>query len=202
MNGRPAHAAVLAVILSAALCPPVMAQAITVTRAASGSNQTNLGHGIVLNKNSSLEREWIVIHNPNMPADIEGTAGVRTVYEAGRATGSYRYLSDYFVVAKEPIAAIETRFLLLDVWGDLIRTLSATEVVDMETGPGKMFHGVWNLFSETEASKFHTSIAYIARVRTKSGRVIEGNPTAVLAEAKKLSKHLVEGDLEPKPDRK
>jgi hypothetical protein len=53
--------------------------------------------------------------------------------------------------------------------------------------------------SENEMSEHYASIAYIARVRTADGRVIEADPAAAVAEARKFSKKFTPLDLEPKP---
>lgn len=193
----------LALVLSIFQFATVHAQSISVTRESGGGVQTNLfGYGTILNKDSTLSREWITVHDQLLPADLEGTVGVRTVYESGRVSGSYFYEAKYTIKAKEPLTAIDVRFLVFDVWGNHIRTLVATQLVDISAGVSKAFNGKWNLFSENEASDYFASVAYISRVRTKAGRVIEGNRAAVLTEAKKFARKLTEEDLEPKREKK
>ena len=102
-----------------------------ITRESGGSIKTELGYGIVLNKESSLQREWITIHNDSIPADLIGTVGVKTTYEAGGSysSGGYRYNADYTVKANEDLTAVEVKFLTFDIWRDLLRNLSATDIV-------------------------------------------------------------------------
>lgn len=176
----------------------------SVTKMSGGSIKTELGHGIVINKESSLAREWITIHDNSIPADISGTVGVKIIYESGarHSSGRYQYNAEYSFTAKEALSAIEVRFLTFDIWGDHSRNLSVTHVVDIAAGTTEKFGGKWNIYSENEVCQYYASIAYIAQVRTKSGRVIKANPKIVLEQARKFSKKFAEGDLEPKPEKK
>jgi hypothetical protein len=69
------------------------------------------------------------------------------------------------------------------------------------SNPPKEFTGAWNAYSENEVSEYYASIAFVARVRTKAGRVFEANLTPVLEEARKLSKKFSPENLEPKPQK-
>ena len=172
----------------------------TVTKASGGSVKTVLDAAsqIVVNKESSLMREWIAVHDPAMPMRLEGTPGVTTIYEDGQrySSGNYRYSSELQFTATEPVSAVEIRFLTFDVWGEPGRVLSVTEVKDFPAGTHPLI-GKWNLYSENEASEFYASIAYVARVRTKQGKVIRADPAPVVAEARMFSKKFTEADLEP-----
>ena len=101
------------------LALPVRAE-VTTTKKPGGYVQTNLGHGIIVNENSTLEREWIVVHDDRLPADLDGTFGVVTVYkEGGRySRGEYQYNAHYWIVVDEPVAALRVNFILFDVWRD------------------------------------------------------------------------------------
>ena len=175
----------------------------TITKRSGGSIKTKLGYDIVINRNSSLEREWITIHDDSIPADITSHTGVRTTYERGdrSSSGKYRYLAVSSIMAKEPLTAIELRFLTFNIWGDHIRNLSATEIVDMTPGVRESLKWKWNIYSENEVSQYYASIAYIAQVRTKTGRVIKADPRIVLEQARLFSKGITEDDLDPKPER-
>lgn len=174
-----------------------------IARESGGSIKTDLG-SVVLNEESSLQREWITIHDNAIPADLVGTVGVKTIYQSGGrySSGDYMYTADYKVKATEDLTAIELRLLTFDVWGDHVRNLSATEIVDLKAGEVREFHPGWNVFSENEASEYYASIAYIARVRTKSGRVIKADPAIVVEEARKFSEKFQASDLEPEPKKK
>lgn len=172
---------------------------VTVTRESGGSIQTPLSSGIVVNKESSLTREWITFHDPLLPADVLGTIGVKTVYESGRVSGDYKYSAKFTIDAREPISAIEVRFLLFDLWGEHIKTLSLSEVADIQGS--KEVSGRWRVYSENEVSEYYASIGFIARVRTQSGRVFQANTIPVLEEARKFSKKFTAESLEPKPEK-
>lgn len=167
-----------------------------VSRADGGSIRTELGHGIVLNDGSTLTREWIAVDSPSLPAHFVSTPGVVTRYEQDRLRGSYEYNADMSVNVTTPLSAIEIKFITFDVWGTHRKSLSLTEIKDIAIGT-IAFSGQWSIFSENEASEYYASIAYIARVRTIDGRVLEADIGPVLAEAKKFSAKFTESDLEP-----
>lgn len=171
----------------------------SVTRESGGSVRTNLSSDVAVNKDSSLTREWITVHDNSLPVKFKSTIGITTAYESGRVRGDYKYRASYSIDTQEQIAAIEIRFLLFDVWGNHIRTLSQSRVSDIQGS--REITGSWNVYSENEVSEFYASIAYIARVRTQAGRVIEGDTLTVLEEARKLSKKFSPENLEPKADK-
>lgn len=175
-----------------------------VTKKSGGSIIIDRGHGFMINKESTLTREWITVHDNSLPADILGTTGVVINPESGQRaiSDSYQYNSVYTITTQEPLSAIEVRFLTFDIWGDHAKNLSATHIVDMDGGASKELGGTWRVRSQNEASLYYASIAYIAQVRTKNGRVIKANPQIVLEQARMFSKKFSEGDLEPKPENK
>jgi hypothetical protein len=191
------------VVVVFVMCSSAMAGG-TITRGSGGSIRTDLGHNIVVNKDSSLQREWITIHHDTIPADLVGTVGVRTIYEAGGrySSGGYHYKANYAVKANQELVAIEVRFLIFDIWGDLLRNLSATYVLDLKSGEIRNLDSRWNVFSENEVSQYYASLAYIAQVRTKSGRVIKADPNIVVQEAQKFSTKFKASDLESEPKKK
>lgn len=113
---------------------PDQAAPTQVTRADGGSITTNLGYGIAVAKNSSLKREWIAIHDPGMPVELEGTPGVATVFIPDGYSNEFRYRSDFTLSAGEAVRAAEVRFLIFNVWGDHVQTLSYEEVLDLPKG--------------------------------------------------------------------
>lgn len=178
-----------------AVTPPDLK--ISILRGDGGSITTPLGHGIAVAKGSSLRREWITINDERLPVRFDAVTGISTVYASERYSGRYEYRTKLKLVAREPISAIQVRYLTFDVWGEHVRTLSFEEVEDISTGPTKEFSGVWNVYSENDVERHYASIAYIARVRMKTGRVITADATAALQEAKKFSQKFTAADLEP-----
>jgi hypothetical protein len=87
------------------------------------------------------------------------------------------------------------------VWGERGKSLVLTEIKDFAAGTHKL-EGSWSLFSENEASEYYASVAYVARVRTKDGKVVVADVRPVVEEAKKFYAKFSETDLEPeKPTR-
>jgi hypothetical protein len=172
----------------------------SIQRETGGSIKTKLSTGIVLNDESSLTREWLSYQDSSIPVKLSGAVGIKTSYSHNRIGGEYQYGAEFSIEAIEPISAIEIRFLLFDIWGKHIRTLGFTEIADIKGV--KNVKGTWRLYSENEASEFYASIGYISRVRTMTGRVIEGNTLPVLDEARKFAKKFTSEDLEPKAEKK
>ncbi|MDX6558534.1 MAG: hypothetical protein QOF72_1583 [Blastocatellia bacterium] len=187
---------VICCIVTFAQTRPSGAGTVTVTRGDGGSIQTRLSSNIAVNDKSTLHREWITIHDSACPISLVDNIGVTTVYVPDRVRGDYEYSAIYTVEAKEPVSAFEVRFLLFDLWGNHLKTLSTTEVEDLQDK--KEFKGRWNLYSENEISEYYASIAFVARVRTQSGRVFEADTVKVLEEARKFSRKFSPENLEPK----
>ena len=166
-----------------------------------GSIQTVLGHGIRLNKESSLEREFITVIDPKLPAGLTACCGVRTVYEreADYTAAQYLYRAAYSLRTLQDIAAFEVRFLLFNIWGRHVQTLSATEIADVPANGIRECDSKWLLFDENEACEHYASIAYTAVVRTSTGQVFESDSSPVLDEAQKFSSKFSNSDLEPTP---
>ncbi len=94
------------------------------------------------------------------------------------------------------------RFLLFDVWGSHVQTLSAVEVRDLMPLQCHSDEYRWAMSNEAEGREHHASIGYIARVRTQRGIVLNADNSLVLREAQRLMESFTEGYLEPKVFRK
>jgi len=172
-----------------------------VLRESGGSIQTVLSHMSRLNKESTLEREFITIINKELPVGLTRCVGITTVYERGTdySASRYIYATKFAVKALEDVRAFETRFLLFNIWGRHVQSLTATEIADVRAGAVRQCEGKWDLFDENEASEHYASIAYIATIRTYAGQVYEADIDPVLAEAKRFSSKFTDTDLEPTP---
>lgn len=171
------------------------AQPLTVSRGTGASVKVDLAMGIALNKASSLTREWVIINDPALPLQIEAGSAVPS-YSQDRTRGSYRYRAEYTVKASDAVTAYEVRFLVLDVFGERQRLLSASELTDIAAESSHNHVGVWNLFSEADASTAFYSVGYVAAVRTASGQVYRARLPAVLAEIQKISSAIQASDIE------
>lgn len=161
------------------------------------SVQTFLGAGVTLNKDSTLVREFYVLSDPSAPLKVSGRNGVSVQYDAGSRGigGEYIYRSNYTLEALEPVQAFEVRAQVFDVFGRHLRTLSATQVVDLTDA--RTFVATWRIWSEAEAASAYASIMYVASVRTKAGRVYNIDSKAVLDQARKVAFKITEAELEP-----
>lgn len=171
---------------------------LTMDRSEGTSIQTVLSPNIVLNKGSGLKREWFVVRDAAAPATIEAAAGVTVTYKSGErySSGEYQYKSNYVVTTSEPLTAVEVRAQVFDVFGRHLKTLSATEVADLD---GKVpLSGAWRIFSENEASEAYTSVMYVAQARTASGKVYAINSSNLLEQLRKVASKITEADIEPK----
>lgn len=160
----------------------------------------------ILNKDSSIRREWIVVDAEALPVDFSSVTGVSAlVSEESMKHGrvEYAYQAKLALKTRErALSAVEIRFLLFDVWGSHIRTLSTEEVADIPPQSEHTHTATWPLFSLNEGWHFFASLGYIARVRTKEGKVLQADTAVVLREAKRFSEKFTEEDLEPKAPKK
>jgi hypothetical protein len=172
---------------------------VQVLKESGGSIQTALSRTVRLNENSTLAREFITIIDPDIPLQLTECVGIRTVYKPGEAysNGGYVYQTTIALKATEDLRAFRVNFLTFDVWGNHVKTLSASDIVDISAGTAFTKECEWSIYSEHETSEHYASIAYVSMVRTASGAVIAGNNTAATAEAKKFSAKFQEEDLEP-----
>jgi hypothetical protein len=96
---------------------------------------------------------------------------------------------------KEPLSAVEIRIVTFDVWGQRMWTLYGSQVTDLKVGMNNLESMRW-YFTEHDVSGYYASIAYIARVRTAAGRIIDADPLPVIDEARKFSAKFAPSDLE------
>lgn len=173
---------------------------VSMSRYDGPSVRTDLGFGIVLNRSSSLRREWFVLNDENAPASIQGKTGVSVSYNSGGrgSSGRYEYQLSYDLKSTEPLSAIKIRAHVFDVFGTLIRTLVATNIIDVSGTNSNS--DVWRIWSENEASEAFASVVYISAVRTSSGRVYEIDRGAVLEQLRSVSRRISDADLDPKPE--
>ena len=177
---------------------------VKVTRADGGAMTVHLGHGYGLNKESTLRREWIAIADDRMPATLVGTPGLDVAYVDGRVSGEYVYSASFNVDAKEPLVAIAVSFICFDAWGRHVKSLVSDDVIDVPKGsdsgkPPFRFSAKanWRIFDENEAARHYASVAYVSRVRTKSGKIVECDHEVVLAECRKVSAKFTMEQIEP-----
>ncbi|MCY4584604.1 MAG: hypothetical protein OXB98_01055 [Bryobacterales bacterium] len=175
---------------------PTIAKDYELSQADGGSIRTDLGYNYVLNKNSSLRRVWIAVHD-ELPLTIDGTPGVTTTW-----SDRFRYSANVTLLVgqDQDVTAFTMKFVLIDVFGENMATLSAMEIQDIAAGEKKPFHWGWNTERSGHVDKFFASVAFIDKVRTADGQVYQANYDAVLDTVRQFSKEATEADLEPPSD--
>lgn len=149
---------------------------------------------VIIGKDTSLNTLWITMNDNSLLVKITETIGVSVTYWSDSV--KFRYSSSYELIPVEDLSAIEIRFLLFNVWGEHVKNLSATYVQDFTAGKPYFFENQkWSLPTSSEAEAYYASIAYVARVRTKSGKVISANNQYIIEEAQKFSSGFSESDL-------
>ena len=192
-SGRTIHRSIAASVLIS-FAGWVHAQTVTTTPG--GTIRTFLGRGIVLNKELSIERIWMSVHDPAVPVEFRNPVGIKTIHTLRGDAGEYEYTAAVHLTARLPISVVEVRFMLFDVWGQNTKNLVVTEIMDLPPGTTKELNPKWRLSSETEVAQYYASLAYISRVRTKDGRVFATNSEFILEQARKFSAQFKEVDLE------
>lgn len=132
-----------------------------------GSVVTDLGYNIRLNSESSLHRRWVVVNDPDCPAQLK-VAGINTSY----GDQEYLFTQSGRLSCSEVIVSLELRYVLYDVFGRHLKTLSSVTIRDIL--PARFIElselGQWRGW-ENEVSSLHTIVAFVAHVRTAEGRV-------------------------------
>jgi hypothetical protein len=149
-----------------------------------------VGYGIMINEDSSLSREWVVVNDEKLPVKISQFKGANILLD----DRTWTYKIFYKIEVAEPISAIEVRFIPFDVWGEKGRTLSSTQVRDYASESYDQ-EGTWRILSENEATEHFAMVAYVTQVKLSSGAVLRANTEAVVSEAQKFSSDFTSGDL-------
>lgn len=171
---------------------PVFSQ-LTVDKKEGSSVVTKLGMGIKVNDGSSLKREYITINDPNCPIQLNDV-GVETIY--GSSSYSFRPIGN--LITKEPIVAYEVVHLIYNVFGEHMKSLSNTEIIDVDGKKEFSKYASWYA-SENNVSEYLICVSYISNVRTKSGKLWHYDFKALKDQLGKLEIIFEEGYV-PKKD--
>jgi len=150
-----------------------------------------------LNQDSSLKRTWYVIDDPTAPARLD-RAGVFPHFDDKEKS---QYLIPVGTVSpKEAISAVEVRYALFNVWGDHLRTIAVTRLVDSSTHVDLRQSNQW-LALDSEVSQLVSVAAFVARVRTADGDVWSYDTTRMVALIDGLGLNVGTADLVPDEQR-
>lgn len=167
---------------------------LTVTKKDGGSVVLKLGFGIKVNDGSSLNREWININDASCPIQIS-EVGINTVF----AGSSYSFKSTGLLNVKEDVTAFELVHVLYDVFGEHFKTLSQTEVVDINSSFDISKKGTWYA-TENNVSDYLICVSYVANVRKKDGSVWRYNYNGIKEQLNTL-KIAFEESYQPQKDK-
>lgn len=149
-----------------------------------------------INAGSDLQRRWITVIDTTLPVEFVGSSGIRATYDYDDLV----YQTEPELVFEEPVEAYELRYLTFNVWRDYVGTLSANEVQSFTAPDTISVEFQWDVYPFNEARRHWASIAYVARVRTEDGEVLEADPGPVLREARQLAGEFSQEQLSPVPD--
>ncbi len=175
------------------------ATGLVVQEMAGGSMVTNLGYGIQVNKGSTLQRRWFIINDANSPIQLSST-GVQTKYESRQYSGDYKYEPSGTAAASHALSAYEIRFLLFDVWGEHMQTLSLTKVSDVNGSFGLSDAGSWRAW-ESDVRELETVVSFVAHAKTVDGRIWTYDPNKLLRELERVKVKLTEKELNPEREK-
>jgi len=166
---------VIALVLSVFTVTQIRAQGIQATNLDGGTVVTELAYNIKVNEKSALHRTWTVLNDLSCPVQLSD-AGIKTLFR-GR---EYTFNAAGSAKTSKPVQAFEIRYLLYDVFGEHLRTLSSTEVTDLPADfsfqLGKT--GTWRAW-ETDVSQLLTVAAFVAQVRGEDGKIWRYNQKAI-----------------------
>ena len=164
-------------------------EGVRVATGTAGSMKQRLG-GVEINKESTLLREALVIHDHRLPVVFNGTPVARTTYR----DRSVELTVTADVIANAEVRAWSAVVITFDVFGESQGRFGATEVEDIGKGGLKEHTWRWR-FSESDALTHFATVAYIRRVRTAEGQVQLADHGMVRCVGELFALSITEADL-------
>ncbi|MDD4153734.1 MAG: hypothetical protein PHD91_08480 [bacterium] len=145
---------------------------------------------------SSLKRSWINIDDSTCPVQLSNMGLLPNFSDRSYvATGS--------VVAKEDVSAFEVLYLLYDVFGEHMATLSTTVVADLSTEKSydlKKAERSWHA-SVNDIYRLYNIVIFVTNVRTAKGKVWHYRSREISDELKKIELKVSADMFEPTKDK-
>ena len=155
------------------------------------------------NEGSTLRRSWVTLDDAACPLAI---------FDAGVSVTGSPAEKQWFSVAgsvrpRVPISAFEVRFILLDMFGGHLRSLSKTEVKDFDVDDEVILSEVrprWRRVGADWEAGAHdvrellTVVSFVAHVRTREGTVWRYDENAIVGRIRDLG--LLSGGLQLKEE--
>ena len=126
-----------------------------------------------INEGSSLRRSWVTLNDTECPLEI-----VEVTFPVKGRSGDFFIRAAGHMRPREPISAFEIRILLFDVFGNHLRSLTATMVKDYDAGDEVPLTGRWTM-GWTDVEELLTAVVYVANVRTQEGVVWQYSEEAI-----------------------
>lgn len=175
-------------------------RSIVLEKADGGSVTTNLIGTIKVNGGSSLNRRWFTVNDSSSPVALTA-AGVKPVYNRGSSAasvGSYALVPSGAATARSAVKAVKIIFVIFNLWGDRMRNLALTEVMDIGTGGSVPFEGTWYA-SETDVQQLYTSLVFVDSVMLADGSIWRADKKTIAAKLDEVQLHVSETGLDPDP---
>lgn len=126
-----------------------------------------------INEGSTLSRSWVTLDDTDCPvALVDAGVVVNGMGDRFGAVGS--------VHPRVPISAFEVRFVLLDIFGNVLATFSKVQIKDLDATTktllseprrqGMQVGADWKA-SWSEVRRLLTVVSFVAKVRTQDGLV-------------------------------
>jgi hypothetical protein len=153
----------LSLALVALVCRiPAVAGEYQIKRAQEGPFAFTASIGATFNKGSSLQREIIILNDPDAPLRVAQAA---TRFELAKSNFSFVSALQFETRAK--VQAISIRHIAYDAFNRHLDNLASTEVLDREAGSHSK-EARWNSVGEL-VPDLVTSVVYVARARLGDG---------------------------------
>jgi hypothetical protein len=168
------------------------AQSIQATNYDGGSIKSLLWPGYYMNEKSSLRRTWFVLNDTSCPVQLLKT-GVNT-HHRERA---HEFRNAGEIQINQNVQAIEIRYIIFDVFGDFITTLTSTEVADIPKTDSHKIEVVFRRVAESNASTMLSVAAFVAQVRTEDGKIWRYDDKAINEALARIHLKVAHVDLNP-----
>lgn len=153
---------------------------ITVVKSEGSSVVTELGYGLKVNNGSTLKRDNFTINDASCPIQLNDIS-VETIYSDRKY--NYKPIGNFTI--NEPIVAYEIHHLIYDVFGEYMKTLSNTEVADLESNHKFPSGSSWYA-TENNVRLYLICVSYVANVRTKTNQIWHFNYPAIKEQLQKV----------------
>ncbi len=134
-----------------------------------------------LNMESSLSRDWIILNDTACPIQLSNSVGINTIYK----DRSIRFIPMGSIKTLQPITAFEIVYVLYDVFGEHLLSLSNVEIADIESSKLLKNGDSWYA-TDNQVAEYYTCVSFVMKVRTKDGIIWNYDPLSISKELGKI----------------